>query len=88
MRASWKGTTHLIAAEMLGKQKLPPAKFSTLEVFRKGSTFIQQEVTVTARLSVRPAGQRRAEPTCSMQEGEVNQRQRKCITLLRLSIVR
>ena len=49
MRSSWKGTTHLIAAEMLGKQKLPPAKFSTLEVFKKGSTFIQQEATAMAR---------------------------------------
>ena len=49
MKASWMEKTHLIAAEMLGKQKLPPAKFSTLEVFKKGSTFIQQEATVMAR---------------------------------------
>ena len=49
MKSSWMETTHLIAAEILGKQKLPPAKFSTLEVFKKGSTFIQQEATAMAR---------------------------------------
>ena len=49
-RASWKGTTHLTAAEMLGKQKLPPAKFSTQEEFLLGSTFILQEVTVKVRM--------------------------------------
>ena len=47
-RASWMGTTHLTAAEMLGKQKLPPAKSSIQEEFQPGS-FIQQEVTVMAR---------------------------------------
>ena len=55
-RASWMGTTHLTAAEMLGKQKLPPAKFSTQEEFLLGSTFILQEATEKARLSVRLAG--------------------------------
>ena len=44
------GTTHLTAAEMLGKQKLPPAKFSTQEEFLLGSTFILQEATVKVRM--------------------------------------
>ena len=49
-RASWKGTTHLTAAEMWGKQKLPPAKFSTQGESLLGSTFILQEATVRARM--------------------------------------
>ena len=49
-RASWMGTTHLTAAEMLGKQKLPPAKFSTQGESLLGSTFILQEATVKVRM--------------------------------------
>ena len=49
-RASWKVTTHLTAAEMLGKQKLPPAKFSTQGGSLVGSTFILQEATVKVRM--------------------------------------
>ena len=49
MRTSWTGTAHIIAVRILGKQQLPPAKFSTREVFKKGSTFIQQEATTMAR---------------------------------------